>query len=214
MPKKPRPSSIVPIEAVQRRIYIVRGQRIILSSDLAQIYGVSAKQLNQAVGRNPDRFPEDFVFQLTKDEVATLSRSQFVTLNDRPARQTRGSNLKYLPYAFTEHGVLMAANLLRSPQAVKASLFVVRAFVKLRELLSTHHELAAKLDELEHRLQNHDDQILALVDAIRQLMEEPEDPPKPRIGFATELDSGAKPQHKAGGGKAILRNDRTRTRQH
>jgi hypothetical protein len=190
MRRKTASTAIVPVEVVQQRIVMLRGQRVITDVDLARLYGVTTKRLNQQISRNADRFPADFMFQLTTAEVDRL-RSQIAT------SKTRGGR-RYLPYAFTEHGAIMAATVLNSPQAVKASLFVVRAFVKLRELLSTHHELAAKLDELERRLQNHDDQILALVDAIRQLMEDPEDSPKPPIGFATELNAPLKPNGNLG----------------
>jgi hypothetical protein len=149
---------------------------------LAEIYGVETRRLNEQVKRNPDRFPEDFMFQLTKEESIfwARSRSQFAILK-------RGKNIKYLPYAFTEHGAIMAANVLNSPQAVRMSVFVVRAFVKLREMLATHKELAHKLAELERKLQNHDESIRSLVVAIRQLMAPPEPArPKKRIGFMVE----------------------------
>jgi len=193
MKAKRVPIAMVPLDHVQQRILILRGQRVILASDLARLYGVPVRRLNEQVKRNASRFPEDFVFQLSKAEAVELSRSQIATLNDpqnlksQSATSRRGSNIKYLPYAFTEHGVAMAANLLRTPQAVSVSVFVVRAFVQLRQLLSTHHDLAAKLRELELKLQNHDDKILSIIDAIHQLMEEPEDPPKPPIGYQTEI---------------------------
>jgi hypothetical protein len=185
-------ASVVPVGEIEQRILLIRGQRIILAGDLARMYGIPVKQLNRAVGRNANRFPEDFVFQLTRNEAVTASRFQFGTLNKQGAltpqnrASKRGSNLKYLPYAFTEHGALMAANLLKSPQAAKVSVYVVRAFVKLRELLSTHRELSVKLNQLESKLQNHDGQIIALINAIRSLMEAPAPPAKPRIGFETE----------------------------
>jgi hypothetical protein len=134
------------------------------------------------VKRNLERFPEDFMFQLTKEEADywLRSRSQIAILK-------RGKNIKYLPYAFTEHGAIMAANVLNSPQAVRMSVFVVRAFVKLREVLATHKELAHKLAELERKLENHDESIRSLVAAIRQLMAPPEQKsPKRRIGFMVE----------------------------
>ena len=179
MRRKKQSDAIVPADRVQQQILVMRGQRVIMDKDLAVLYGVTTKRLNQQVHRNSERFPEDFMFQLTGKEAATL-RLQFAT------SKTRGGR-RYSPYAFTEHGAIMAATVLNSPQAVSASLFVVRAFVKLRELLSTHVQLAAKLDALERKLQNHDDQILALFEAIRELMEPPDDPPKPPIGFHTEL---------------------------
>ena len=150
-------------------IITIRNQKVIVDRDLAEIYGVETRRLNEQVKRNPDRFPEDFMFQLTKEEAIfwARSRSQIAILK-------RGKNIKYLPYAFTEHGTIMAANVLNSPQAVRMSVFVVRAFVKLREMMSTHKELAHKLAELERKLQNHDESIRSLVVAIRQLMASPE----------------------------------------
>ena len=170
------------IKDVGSLIITIRNQKVIIDRDLAEIYGVETRRLNEQVKRNPDRFPEDFMFQLTKEEadVWVRSRSQFAILK-------RGKTIKYLPYAFTEHGAIMAANVLKSPKAVRMSVFVVRAFVKLREMLAAHKDLAHKLAELERKLQNHDESIRSLVGAIRQLMRplEPE-PPKKRIGFLVE----------------------------
>ena len=169
---------IVPIAEIERGILLIRGRRVILDADLAALYGASTKRLNEQVKRNPERFPPDFVFRLSRTE-----KSEVVANCDHLRR------LKFspsLPYAFTEHGAIMAANLLHSPQAMKVSVFAVRAFVKLREMLSTHRELAVKLDELERKLQNHDHQIVALIDAIRQLMLEPPARRKPPIGYHTE----------------------------
>jgi hypothetical protein len=181
-----------------------------LDADLAAIYGVTTKRLNEQVKRNIGRFPDDFMFRLTKEEageVVTIcdnldedgphSRSQFATLNLRSQIVTsssksqsvtmkRGSNIKYLPYAFTEHGAIMAASVLNSEQAVKVSLYVVRALVKLREMLASHSELAKKLGELERHLGKHDRQIVALVEAIRQLTAPPQEPKRKPIGFAAE----------------------------
>lgn len=163
----------------------IRGQRVILAADLARIYGVQTKALNQAVKRNAGKFPPDFMFQLTADEAKRIqdSRSQIVTLN-------RGANIKYLPYAFTEHGVVMAANVLNSEQAVTMSVYVVRAFVKLREILSGSKELASKLEDMERKLTArqdvHEKAILQLFSQIRSLLTSP--PPQPvkkrkQIGF-------------------------------
>jgi hypothetical protein len=162
---------------VESLIITLRNQKIIIDRDLAEIYGVKTRRLNEQVKRNPERFPEDFMFQLTREEADfwVRSRSQIATLK-------RGMNIKYLPYAFTEHGAIMAANVLSSPQAVRMSVFVVRAFVKLREVLSTHKELAYKLAQLERKLQNHDESIRSLVIAIRQLMAPPAPKRRP-IGF-------------------------------
>ena len=172
------------IKDVGSLIITIRNQKVIVDRDLAEIYGVETRRLNEQVKRNPERFPEDFMFKLTKEEgdYWLRSRSQIAILK-------RGKNIKYLPYAFTEHGAIMAANVLNSHQAVRMSVFVVRAFVKLREMLATHKELAHKLAELERKLQNHDESIRSLVVAIRRLMAPPEpepEPPKRRIGFLVE----------------------------
>jgi hypothetical protein len=184
--------SIVPVEKIGRLILVIRGQRVMLDSDLAEMYGVPTKVLNQAVRRNLDRFPADFMFKLNNQEVRNL-RSQFVTSNATgeppdeddfaPLLEKAGrGGRRYLPYVFTEHGAIMAANVLNSDRAVQASVYVVRAFVKLREFLSSHKEMGHKLKELEARLDSHDDDIRALVSAIRQLMAPPAKPRK-RIGF-------------------------------
>jgi hypothetical protein len=131
------------VTSVARRIHEIRGQRVLLDSDLAAVYGVTTKRLNEQVRRNANRFPQDFVFQLTNQEVRR-SRSQNATLN-----AVRGSNVKYLPLAFTEHGAVMAATVLNSPQAVQMSILIVRAFIELRALLGANAALARKLDALE-----------------------------------------------------------------
>ena len=168
--------------AVEQIILLLRGQRVILDRDLAALYGVTTKNLNKAVARNVDRFPADFMFQLSQDE-AVASRFQNGTLK-------RGQNLKYLPYAFTEQGVAMLSGVLRSPQAVQVNIAIMRAFVRLRETLSLRHDLAHKLAELERRIEGHDENIHNLFDAIRQLMTPP-DPPRRRIGFQVEDGRGA-----------------------
>ena len=153
------------------RILEIRGQRVLLDSDLEALYGVTTKRLNEQVRRNADRFPADFLLELTNQEVAA-SRSQIATLK-------RGKNIKYAPYAFTEHGSVMAANVLNSPIAVRASIQVVRAFVRLREILATHKDLARK--EMEKK---YDARFKVVFAAIRKLMEPPPVPPSRRIGFA------------------------------
>jgi hypothetical protein len=135
-----------PLSDVTGRILVLRGQRVLLDADLARLYGVSTKAFNQAVRRNRNRFPDDFLFELDNQEVAR-SRSQFVTL-----KSGRGSNLKYAPLAFTEHGAIMAASILNSPRADQMSVFVVRAFVKIRETLAAHSELARELAKLKNRV--------------------------------------------------------------
>jgi hypothetical protein len=168
---------LVPAERIQSRILVLRGQRVLLDADLAAIYEVPTKRLNEQVKRNLDRFPEDFMFQLTKEEVELVlrSRSQFATLNggedsrSQTATSKRGQNIKYLPYAFTEHGAVQLSNILRSPRAIEMGIAVVRAFVQLRALMTDHKTLRAKLAELDARVGAHDEQLAAIVEAIRQL---------------------------------------------
>ena len=175
---------LTPVGDVAPLIHTVRGERVLLDSDLARIYGVPTKSLNRAVKRNPSRFPADFVFQLATDETESLRYQSGTSKTGRGGR-------RYLPYAFTEHGAIMAATVLNSPRAVQMSVFVVRAFVRLRELLATHKELAVKLAELEAHLTTHDEQILALVEAIRQLAAAtPKNPSRRRIGFQAGEDHG------------------------
>ncbi len=177
-------SAVVPVEHITRSILVLRGNRVILDRDLAAIYGVTTGRLNEAVKRNARRFPEDFMFQLTQEE-AELSRSQFAILNSG-----RGSNIKYLPHAFTEHGAIQAANVLNGPRAVETGVYVVRAFVKLRELLASNKEFARRLAELEARIEKklttHDQGIAAILSAIRQLMNPPTPKRRP-IGFTANL---------------------------
>ena len=179
------------VSQVQAMIVTVRGQRVILATDLAELYGVQTKALNQAVKRNIDRFPTDFLFQLTWEESEQIfcSRSQFVTLK-------RGKNIKYLPYAFTEHGAIMAANVLNSPKAIEMSVFVVRAFIKMRETLANNKTLALKLVELEkkltERLNVHERAIVHVLGEIRKLMASTEPSPEPskrKIGFEVQITS-------------------------
>lgn len=182
----------VPAEVIGERIFIVRGQKVILDTDLAALYEVPTKQFNQAVKRNLARFPTDFMFQLTASEWESL-RSQFVTLN---ATAGRGQHRKYLPYVFTEHGAIMAATLLNSPRAVEVSVYVVRAFVQQRDLLASHKDLARQLRALEMRVLKkfaaQDETIEEIIATLRELMTPP-DPPKRPIGFV--IDS--KPDKKA-----------------
>ena len=171
----PKTSAIVPVERIESLILLIRRHKVMLDSDLAELYGVSTKRLNEQVKRNQERFPGDFMFQLTTEETNAL-RSQIAT-----SKRERGGR-RYRPYAFTEHGAIMAASVLNSHSAIEVSVYVVRAFVKLREMLRTHKELAQKLAELEKRIEGHDEEIVALFEAIRQLMKPPEKPSK-RIGF-------------------------------
>jgi hypothetical protein len=171
----------VPIEDIARTILVLRGHRVLLDAELAVLYGVTTKRFNEQVRRNRERFPADFMFQLTAEEHAGL-RSQIATL-----KPGRGQHRKYLPYAFTEHGAIMAATILNSPRAVEMSVYVVRAFVKLRELLASNKSLAQKLEELERRLKNHDQAIASILSAIHQLMHPTASKRRP-IGFTADLD--------------------------
>lgn len=175
------------IAGIDDLIVTVRGQRAILAADLARIYGVETRVLNQAVKRNPEKFPGDFVFQLTLEEAEMLqgSRSQIVILK-------RGSNIKYLPYAFTEHGAIMAANVLNSPRAVQMSVFVVRAFIRMREMLADTRQLARKLAKLERelkgRLDIHEGAIVEILHRVMGILDSPRlpEPKRREIGFRVE----------------------------
>ena len=160
-------------ERIERSILLIRGHKVMLDDDLADLYDVQTKVFNQAVRRNRNRFPSDFMFQLTDREYHSL-RSQIVTLNSG-----RGRHRKYLPYAFTEQGVAMLSSVLRSNRAVQVNIEIMRAFVRLREVLATHKDLAAKLEAIEKK---YDAQFKVVFDAIRQLMIPPE-PKKRKIGF-------------------------------
>src|SRR5437867_9252286 len=165
---------IIPIERIARSIYVARGQKVILDFDLARLYGVTTGNLNKAVHRNAERFPADFMFQLNQEEAERLI-FQFGRSNGRGGRRHR-------PYAFTEQGVAMLSSVLNSERAVKVNLAIMRAFVRLREALETNRELAQKFAELERRVGKHDEEITAIIEAIRQLMTPPEKQRR-EIGF-------------------------------
>ncbi|MBI2118858.1 MAG: ORF6N domain-containing protein [Elusimicrobia bacterium] len=165
---------LITTESIERKIFIIRGHRVILDKDLAVLYGVKAIALRQQVKRNRDRFPADFMFQLTKKEAEIL-----VSQNVIPSKRSLGG---YLPYAFTQNGVAMLSSVLNSKKAIHVNIQIMRAFTRLRELISTHKELSHKLAELERRIENHDEHIHSLFEAIRQLMSPPE-PKRRRIGF-------------------------------
>src|SRR5436305_3280868 len=170
------------IQPVEKAIHLVRGQRVMLDSDLAAIYGVTTKRLNQQLRRNHNRFPSDFAFQLTREEFTNL-RSQIATssLRSQIATSKQGGR-RYSPWVFTEHGAIMLASVLNSDIAIDASVRVVRAFVRLREIISANAELAAKFEQLERRLDSHDEAIAQLFAAIRQLLA-PLPEKKREIGF-------------------------------
>jgi hypothetical protein len=172
-------SAVVAVERVEPMIRLVRGHRVLLDRDLAVLYGVEVRVLVQAVKRNRIRFPEDFMFQLNRDEADSL-RSQIVTL-----KAGRGKHRKFLPYVFTEQGVAMLSSVLRSARAVRVNIGIMRAFVRLRQLVSVNQQLAGKLKELEGRIENHDEKFEAIFDAIKELMTPPKETPL-KIGFKAE----------------------------
>ena len=167
---------LVPQEVVERKILFIRGQKVMLDRDLAKLYGVKTKRLNEQVHRNISRFPEDFMFQLTKEEFENW-KSQFAASNQDKM------GLRRRPYAFTEQGVAMLSSVLNSERAIHVNIAIMRAFVKLKQILSANKELAYKLRELEHKIEKHDKDIKAIFEAIRQLMAPPPVKPKPQIGF-------------------------------
>jgi len=164
--------ALLAVEAIASRVIVLRGERVLLDADLAVLYGVATKALNQAIKRNTDRFPEDFIFRLTSEE-----KAEVVTNCDHLVRLKFSPNL---PYAFTEHGAIMAANVINSARAIHTSVQVVRAFIRLRQMIATNKDLARRLNELEAR---YDRQFKAVFDAIRELMTPPEPKPRRRIGF-------------------------------
>ena len=167
-------NDLIPQEIIEQRIFLIRNQKVMIDKDIAELYGVETKHLNRQVKRNIQRFPNEFMFKLTIEE-----RNQLVTICHRFKTMKHSS---VSPYAFTEHGVAMLASVLKSERAVKISITIIKAFVKLREILSTHKELAHKLRQLESRIENHGEEIKAIFDAIRQLMAPPE-AKKKKIGF-------------------------------
>ena len=185
------------LKPIEPLILTLRGQRVILDADLAEIYGVPIKRLNEQVKRNADRFPEDFMFQLTVDEWSSL-RSQFATLNEdidyqgdvknrsqivTGSEDGRGQHRKYMPYAFTEHGAIMAATVLNSPEAVAMSVFVVRAFVLMRERLAANAEILRRLAEIDKTLLEHDGALAVIWEQLQPLLTPPPEPARKKIGF-------------------------------
>jgi len=168
---------VIPVETIERKIYLIRGRKVMLDSDLAQLYEVPTKRLNEAIKRNPKRFPDDFMFQMSKDELEDL-KSQIAT-----SSSSHGGR-RHAPYVFTEHGVAMLSSVLTSDRAVEVNILIIRAFVRLREYLSTHQDLARKLDDVERIQQEHGVHIQQIYDYIGRLLEPPE-PAKRRIGFGT-----------------------------
>jgi phage regulator Rha-like protein len=165
---------IIPVERVAQSIRWIRGQKVLLDSDLAALYGVRTANLNKAVKRNAERFPTDFMFQLTSEELRSLRFQIGIS--------KRRGGLRYLPYAFTEQGIAMLSSVLNSDRAVRVNIAIMRAFVKLRQMLETNRQLAQKFSELEQRVGKHGQEIVAILEAIRQLMASPEKPRR-EIGF-------------------------------
>lgn len=170
-------SPLVSQRQIEDAVLALRGEKVLLDADLADLYGVTTKALNQAVKRNQSRFPNDFMFRLSPEETAQLNRSQTVT-GSQKHRDPR-----FPPFAFTEQGVAMLSTVLRSERAVQVNIEIMRAFVRFRQLLAVNVELARRLDELEKRVGGHDDQFIHVVRAIRQLMDPPPSPKRGRIGF-------------------------------
>ena len=168
---------MIPATRIERSILLVRGQKVLLDMDLAELYDVTTKALNQAVKRNQSRFPKDFMFRLSAKETAMLNRSQTVTASQKHR------DPRYPPYAFTEQGVAMLSSVLRSERAVQVNIEIMRAFVRLRQIIAMNADVARRLDELELRLGKHDEQFVHVIRAIRELMEPPQTPKRRRIGF-------------------------------
>jgi ORF6N domain len=172
---KASPPSLIPVERVASRIYLIRNQKVMLDFDLAELYGVPTKAFNQAVTRNAERFPEDFMFRLSREEAEAMNRSQFVTGSQKHRAP------RFTPRAFTQEGIAMLSGVLRSKRAVEINVSIMRAFVRLREILATHEELARKVAQ-------HDRQITALFEHVKALLEPPPPPKKPPIGFIHPKD--------------------------
>ena len=193
--KADKEQSIDVLSGLENRIYLLRGQKIMLDGDLAEIYGVETRVLKQAVRRNLHRFPADFMFELTLEETRQIEslRSQIVTLEIQSKSSLRGKHSKYAPFAFTEHGAVMLASVLNSPTAIEASLRVVRAFIRLRTILLEHKDLARRIEQLEQKFGENDKKFDAVFAALRQLLA-PAAQNKRQIGFTAKEE---KPQKQA-----------------
>ena len=168
----------IPLEVIENRILLIRNKKIIIDADLASFFGASTKRLNEQVKRNPGRFPDDFLFQLSREE------KEQVVANCDHLGKLKYSNV--LPFAFTEHGAIMASNVINSTRAIEMGVYVVRAFVNLRRTVENHREMARKLSQLENRTMKHDKQLISIVQALRSLIISKEIPPKRRIGFGSD----------------------------
>jgi len=183
-------ADLIPAERIENKIYLIRGHKVMLDRNLAKLYGVKTFVLNQAIKRNKERFPEDFMFQLNQEELKRL-RSQIVILEKKGSKSRRGKHTKYLPFAFTEQGVAMLSSVLRSQRAIQVNIQIMRTFVKLKKILSTHKDLEQKINLLENKFDKHvkknSAEIQIIFKAIRSLMEPPERP-KRKIGFLVDSD--------------------------
>ena len=171
---------IIPEELVMNKIYLIRGQKVMLDFDLAKLYATEAKRLKEAVRRNIDRFPDDFMFQLTSDEYEIL-RSQIAS-SSLPAGKAGWGGIRYMPMAFTEQGVAMLSSVLNSPTAISVNIQIIRVFTKMRALLMTHKDILLQLEKMENKMGNHDEQIALIFDYLKKLLT-PIQPPRQRIGF-------------------------------
>lgn len=171
-------NSLIPIEAIQNKIFYIRGKKVMLDFDLAELYEVKTFVLNQAVKRNIERFPEDFMFRISEKDFAYLKSQNVISSSTWGGRRT-------LPYAFTEQGVAMLSSVLRSKHAIFVNIQIMRTFVQIREFLTTHTELARKIEELERKHNDHDEKLQIVFQAIKQLIQAP-DEPKSKIGFKTD----------------------------
>lgn len=184
--KEAKMSKSIALEVIATKILEIRGKRVMLDRDLAKLYGVATKRLNEQVRRNRKRFPEDFMFQLSWEEAESL-RSHFATLNSATSvNSSRGKHIKYLPYAFTQEGVAMLSSVLNSERAIQVNILIMRAFTKLREILLTHKELAVKIEALERKYAEHDQTIKEIFEAIKQLIEPQPVKEKKILGFHIE----------------------------
>ena len=172
--KKTDQDQLILQETIESKIFLIRGKRVILDRDLAKMYGVTTGNLNKAVTRNINRFPAEFMFLLTREEVRNLLFQFGIA---------RWGGTRNLPRVFTEHGILMLSSVLNSERAVQVNIAIMKVFIKLKEMVSTHNELFCKLKELERKIEKHDEEICSIFEAIRQLLEAPPDKPKRRIGF-------------------------------
>ncbi len=191
MSKKIQLANVVPVEIIQNKIYLIRGMKVMFDKDLAELYGVLTKNLNKAVNRNIERFPEDFMFQLTKEEMDSL-RFQIGTLK-------RGQHIKYMPHVFTEQGVAMLSSVLNSQRAIYVNIQIMRTFTKLREMMASHKDLARKIEEMEKK---YDHQFKVVFDAIKQILQVKEEENKNRgpIGFQPPPKSAVKQSNRAAKG--------------